>query len=71
MINKIVILGLFISVVILFVFSSNGAKIVVFGITSKFSSKKTLHDSLALGFAAYMSAASVKNNAAGTIYSPI
>jgi hypothetical protein len=40
------------------------AKIVYFFENSKFPQNKPPHDSLTLGFAAYMSAASLKNNAA-------
>ena len=40
------------------------AKVVQYFDISKFPQKKPPHDSLTLGFAAYMSAASLKNNAA-------
>ena len=40
------------------------AKVVLFFVNSKFPQKKPPHDFLTLGFAAYMSAASLKNDAA-------
>lgn len=46
------------------------AKIVFFYVTSKYSQKNPPHDSLALGFAAYMSAASLKNGAADKLSNP-